>query len=184
MMQGTGIMNRIGLSEKGFSLMELIMVIITVGIISAVIAPIFTWGFQAFFSARNLSAMSGGGELAMDRMSRELRAVDPSADFDSSVLPGTTQIKFRQYNGTAQAAWVTYSLSGTSLMRNSDLLAPGVASFNLYYFQSDGTALSPPLTLVQANSIWLVRIILGLSTTQASESLRTTVYLRSGPISR
>jgi len=156
------------------------MVVIIVGIISAAIAPIFTSGFQAFISARNLSAMSAGGELAMDRMSIEMRGIDPSADFNASTLPSATQFKFLQ-NGTTA---VTYSVSGTSLNRNSNLLASNVQSLSLSYFNSGGTALTPPLTLANAQSIWLVTILLQLSTTQGSESLTTTIYLRSGPINR
>ena len=171
-------------SRKGFSLIELVMVIVVVGIISVAVAPIFFGGFQAFFKARDLAGMNAQAELAMDRMAREIRGVDPSQDLDSTTLPTASQLKFRIYNGTAQAAWVTYALSGTNLTRNSDTLATNTSSLAFSYYKSDGTALTPPLTLAQAQSIWLVRVTVQAAGGSLSESLRTTIFLRSGPVSR
>ena len=171
-------------SRKGFSLIELIMVIVVVGIISVAVAPIFFGGFQAFFTAKNFSGMNAQAELAMDRLAREIRGVDPSQDLDSATLPTASQLKFRLYNGTAQAAWVTYTLSGTNLMRNTDTLATGISSLAFSYYKPDGTALTPPLTLAQAQGIWFVRITVRAVGGSLSESLRTTIFLRSGPASR
>jgi prepilin-type N-terminal cleavage/methylation domain-containing protein len=172
-------------SKKGFSLIELLVVTVTVGIISAVIAPVFLSGFQAFFWARSLAGVNSQGELAMDRMVRELRGLDPAGtSWDTSQLPDATQIKFNQYYGTPQATWITYSRQGSNLMRNADILASNVTSVGFSYFKADGSALASPLTLARANSIWLIRIVLQMSGGQATESLQTTVFLRRGAISR
>ena len=160
------------------------MVIIVVGIISVAVAPIFFGGFQAFFTARNLAGMNAQAELAIDRMAREIRGIDPSQDLDSTTLPTAAQLKFRIYNGTAQAAWVTYALSGANLMRNTDTLASNISGLAFSYYKPDGTALTPPLTLAQAQGIWLVRITVQAVGGSLSESLRTTIFLRSGPVSR
>jgi prepilin-type N-terminal cleavage/methylation domain-containing protein len=173
-------------SQKGFSLIELIIVIITVGIIAAATAPIFMSGFDAFFWMRDATDTQAQGELAIDRVAREIRAIDPSVDFDSTALPTASQIKFKfpKYDGTSTTEWVTYALQGTNLMRNTDLLASNVTSLVFSYTKQDGTTLTPPLTLPQANSIWLVQITLQVSGSQSSSSLRTTVFLRRGPIIR
>jgi prepilin-type N-terminal cleavage/methylation domain-containing protein len=177
-------MRRLLFSGKGFSMIELIMVIVVAGIISVAVAPIFFGGFQAFFTAQNYADMNAQAELAMDRMAREIRGIDPSQDLDSATLPTASQLKFHIYNGTAQAAWVTYSLSGTNLMRNTDTLAINMSSLAFAYYKSDGTALTPPLTLAQAQSIWLVRVAVQAAGGSLSESLRTTIFLRSGPMGR
>lgn len=177
-------MRRLLFSRKGFSLIELIMVIAVVGIISVAVAPIFFGGFQAFFTSRNLAGMNAQAELAMDRMAREIRGADPSLDLDPTTLPTASQFKFHLYNGTTQAVWVTYSLSGTNLMRNTDTLATSISNLAFAYYKSDGTTLTPPLTSAQAQTIWLVRVTVGSTSGSLNESLRTTIFLRSGSMSR
>jgi len=161
------------------------MVIVLVGIISVIIAPHFVRGFPAFFTSRKPRGHERAGRsFAMDRMAREIRGVDPSQDFDPATLPTAAQFKFHIYNGTAQAAWVTYSLSGTSLMRNTDPWRQYIEPCPSGITSRTGARSPPPLTSAQAKSIWLVRITVGSTGGQMSESLRTTIFLRSGPMSR
>ena len=171
------------------------MVVIIVGIVAAVTAPVILAGFQTFFSSRGLSEVNAQGEVAMDRMAREVRGLDPSTDFNSSTLPTASQLKFiLNPPAASQATYITYSQQGSTLLRSTyvpatsvsgaDLLAADLSSVAFAYYKSDGTALTPPLTLAQAQSIWLIRISLQMASGQLGESLRTTVFLRSGPISR
>lgn len=164
----------------------MIIVIIILGIISAATVPIFMSGFSAFFWQRDVTDVTSQAELALDRMVREIRVVDPSADFDSTTLPTSAQIKFNfpKHDGTSSTEWVTYALQGTKLMRNTDVLATNVSSLAFSYTKQDGTTLTPPLSLAQAESIWLVQVLLQISGSQSSQSLRTTVFLKKGPIKR
>ena len=171
-------------SREGFSLMELVLVIIILGIVFAMTAPIIGSGFKVLVAATDVTDMNSQGELAMQRMVRELRGINPDTDFDGSNLPGGTQVKFNQPSGASPPSWVTYSVQGGALQRNSDILASYVSSVNFSYVNSAGAGLTPPLTLAQAKSIWQIRIVLQLSERQVSETLRTSVFLRSGPKSR
>ena len=173
-------------SRSGFNLIEMIIVITVLGIISMVAVPIFMSGFNAFFWARDVADVTSQEELAVDRMVREIRTVDPSTDFDSAALPNATEIKFAfpKHDGSSSTEWVIYALQGTNLMRNTDVLAATVSSLAFSYTKQDGTTLTPPLSLTQAKSIWLVNVLLQISGRKISQSLGTTVFLRKGPITR
>jgi prepilin-type N-terminal cleavage/methylation domain-containing protein len=153
--------------KDGFSLIELIMVIITVGIISVVVAPVFMSGFNAFFWARDLASVSSQGELAMERMTREIRSAQPSGI--------TAPLSASQLTINVSGAAVTYLRNAQNrIMRNSDLLASSVSSLAFAYYKEDWSAAALPA------EVWSIRITMTISGRQASESLGSTVFLRSG----
>lgn len=148
-------MRRSPCAASGFSLIELIMVIITVGIISVVIAPVFISGFNAYFWTRGAVDVTAQGEFAMDRMAREIRGIQPS-DITSFSANSLT------YNLSGTPVSYSVNVQG-QLMRNADLLASGVSSLTFSYFQSDWT----PATL--AAQIWSIGFTLRLSGDQVTE---------------
>ncbi len=162
------------------------MVIVTIGVIAAAVFPILMSAFQSVFWARDVSMTAGEGELAMDRMAREIRSINVATDLDAAALPTSTRLKFLypRYDGTSGTEWVTYSTQGTSLMRNTDVLATRVSSLDFSYFNKSGAVLAPPLSAEQAGSIWRIRISLTITGSRGAESLRTTVFLRNGDKNR
>jgi prepilin-type N-terminal cleavage/methylation domain-containing protein len=166
-------------SQCGFSLIEMIIVIVTVGIIAFATAPIFMSGFQAFFWVRDVTDLGGQAELAMDRMAREIRGIDPA-----NITTFTeTQLSFN-LNGTTP---VTYSRDAGQkrLLRtvsgNADLLASNVDSLTFKYIRQWSSAGAITETLQKSEIRW-VRFIVSVqaSGTQVTETLQTTVFLRSG----
>lgn len=64
------------MSARGFSLVELVIVIVLLGILAAVAAPLLAKGFDAWFTGREVEASHRQAELALERMTRELRVGD------------------------------------------------------------------------------------------------------------
>jgi len=154
-------------SGGGFSLIELIFVVVTVSIISVVVAPVFMSGFNAFFWTSDVTNVSSQGELAMERMVREVRCIQPS---DIVTPLGSSQITF-SLSGTS----VTYSRNlQNQITRNSDLLASNVSSLAFAYYRQDWS------TATQPAEVWSIQIAMVVSGKRAAESLRTTVFLRNG----
>ncbi len=161
--------------QSGFSLIEMIMVIITVGIIAFAVAPIFTSGFQALFWSRDVTDTTAQAELAMERMTREIRGVDPAniTTFTSSQLGFTLNGIPIVYSRNSSQNTLLRTASGSA-----DILASRVMSLAFSYLRKDGSAAAG------ASQIWSIRFTLQFPGGQTIENFRTTVFLRSGDKSR
>ena len=164
-----------GRRTRGFSLIELILVIVIVGIIATVGAQLMGTGFQMFFTARDTLSVDAQARLALERMTRELRAVRQPADL---VIAPATEITFTDSDGTL----IRYCLATVSgcpgttigdLMRNGQTLAGGVSGLGFTYLASNGT--------VATSAAQVLYIGVQFSATQGgvSGSYRATVSPRT-----
>ena len=122
---------RLGAAQRGFSLIEMVLVIVIVGIISTVGAQLMGTGFQLYFTGRDTLSVDAQARLALERMTRELRTVRPVTGL---TMTPATQITFTDETGTA----VQYVLGGGNLMRNTQVLAGGVTGLGFVYLDSAG----------------------------------------------
>lgn len=152
---------------KGFSLIELIIVIVLLGIIAGVGSQLMAAGFRSYFLGRDLTAADWQGRLALERMTREIREIPSSVDLTTMAA---NQIGFNDMSGNA----VSYSL-GASLLRNIQPLADNVTALNFTYLDGNGAA-----TAVAAD-VRFISIGVDISRGGASMTLRTMVHARSLP---
>jgi MSHA biogenesis protein MshO len=97
-------------AQRGFTLVELVIVIILLGIISAVLAPILTSNVTAYTETRARADLTARGRLALERLSRELHRAVPNS---LRVVSGNT-IEF-----------VTASSGGRYVDRDDSLISAG-----------------------------------------------------------
>lgn len=127
--------------QRGFSLVELVMVIVLFGIVAAFAAPMVGSGFQAYFTGRDISEVDWQARVAVERMTRELRSVRAPADL---ALAGAGDLTFVDLDGNS----IRYCLGtvGTcpgaagELMRNSQPLATGVNALAFSFLTRTGAA--------------------------------------------
>lgn len=123
--------SRVGAAQRGFSLIEMVLVIVIVGIIASVGAQLMGTGFQLYFTGRDTLSVDAQARLALERMTRELRTVRPATGL---TMTPATQITFTDETGTA----VQYILGGGNLMRNTQVLAGGVTGLGFVYLDRAG----------------------------------------------
>ncbi len=162
--------------RAGFSLIEMIMVIIVLGVIAAVAAPALSNAFRAYFTGKDIAETDWQARAALERMSRELRTVRSPADL---VITSGSDLSFTDIDGNV----IRYCLGavGTcpgaagNLMRNSQSLASGVSGLTLSYLTRAGAA-----TGVAAQVFYIVT---GFTLTQntASKTFTATVSPRNFP---
>ncbi|HFE37226.1 MAG TPA: type II secretion system protein [Gammaproteobacteria bacterium] len=75
----------------GFTLIEMIIVIVLLGVISAILTPFISKAMQAYGASKARSDLVSKGRLAMERMAREIRHVVPNS---LSVLNSGEGIEF------------------------------------------------------------------------------------------
>ena len=117
----------------GYTLVEMVSVIAILSIVALVSSGVLVQGMSTY--ARTVPAMDASYQLdhAQNVLRRELRDL---AGTDTITTMGATSLSFDTKDGTT----VTYSLSGTDLLRNGDLLAQGVTALAFRYWAADGTA--------------------------------------------
>ena len=152
----------------GFSLIELAIVIVLLGILSSIAGPMIYYTVRASLAQYYIGDLDTHGRIAISRMSREIRSArsNEAADLDIS---SNAQITFVNVSGDT----VTYSLSGTNLMRNSQPLANNVSGLAFVYLDADG------IVTVTNTSVRFIKMTLTLTKETYSIILNSAVSLRN-----
>ena len=85
--------------DRGFTLIEVIVVMVLLGIIGTVLAMMLTRGIEGFFFARNAAVTSQQAQLALARIEREFLEMDSVDEIDGAAIMYTTG------NRQFQIAW-------------------------------------------------------------------------------
>ena len=116
--------------KRAFTFVELIIVITIVGIVTGIGTPFLMSLFDSFGYTLFRKDISQGAEIAIRRMTREMRRLRN----DTSVnVANSTTYQFIDIDGNT----IEYQINGTNLQRThsgtTDILAADVSSFQLTY---------------------------------------------------
>lgn len=156
---------------KGVTLIELIMAITIVGILAAVSSlyikeTIDLWRFLSFRS----EAVSQG-RMALLRMEREIRQIKDNASVSAA---NSSQFRFLDNNNVD----INFNLSGSSLMRNADILSSGASGLTFTYYNRANQVIASPMVSPTTN-IYRIDISITIQSGGQSKTLRTQVYPRN-----
>jgi prepilin-type N-terminal cleavage/methylation domain-containing protein len=144
-------------TQRGFSLFELVMVIVVFGIVAAVAAATMGSGFRAYFTGRDIADTDWQARVALERMTRELRAIRAPADL---AITSASDITFVDIDGASirycQATIGTCPGTAGELMRNSVALASGVGGLQFTYLTRTGAATGVPAQVFYVNVAFTV----------------------------
>ena len=159
--------------QRGFTLVELVIVIMITGILVVIGSRILTAGYNSYLASRYLIAADAQARVALERIQRDVRAIRSPSDITTA---SSSQLVFVNTSGNT----ITYSLSGTSLKRQtnantSQILADGIQSLTLSYFDLNGAA-----TAILAN-IRYITISLNVVLNNTNFTASTSVYPRNLP---
>ncbi|MBU1853796.1 MAG: prepilin-type N-terminal cleavage/methylation domain-containing protein [Candidatus Omnitrophica bacterium] len=150
------------MKSKGFTLIELVIVIVILGVIASIAVPLLLSISEslAFLIAR--TSIDQAADVALTRMVREIRRLDDDGSVNTAI---SSQFSFDDVNSNT----ISYSLSSTNLMRNSDILAGDVQSLSFTYYDDDGTTVATPL--VSPNNTDIRRIDISLEFQSSGQTL-------------
>lgn len=151
---------------KGFTLIEMIIVMLITGIIVSSVAMMLSAGFTNYFTGVKVTALSNQATLAMTRMSEELQQASSFSAINASNVTFTTT-----GGSTISYSWSTPILTRTGI--SAQTLSNQVTSFSLTYYQSNFST-TATLTAVQA-----VTISMTLSNGNETVPLINTVLLNN-----
>jgi prepilin-type N-terminal cleavage/methylation domain-containing protein len=156
-------------NRHGFTLIEMIVVIVILGILSTLAALIIIQGVNVYSTGEQLSNVQYQAGLAMDRMVREIRLIRTPANITiTSALTDMTQLQYVDINN----ATIGFRLNAGQIQRTQDggatwqPLATGISATggNIFtYFDNTGAS-----TTTKAN-LWLIQI--KFTATQGTENV-------------
>lgn len=150
--------------QAGFTIIELLMVIIILSVVGVAGAKMLTQALQSFLTLQNTSNATWQGQVAVERMTRELRYVRSAVD----VLTQTSaQFQFVDIYGNT----IAYTLSGSNLVRNSQTLASGVNSLTFTYMDQNGN------TITGSTNLHYVGISMNVTQNNSNYTLTTSIFL-------
>lgn len=150
---------------NGFTLIELVMVMVIISVISITVGKIMFQGFKSFNTAQSATEVDWQGYIAISRLVNDIH------DMGDPVLittMTTTQLTFSNMSNAA----ISYQLSGTNLLRNSIVLARGITGLTFTYLDKNGAA-----TATAAN-IRYVTMTLTVTDDNITSSLSTMAGVR------
>ena len=161
---------------KAFTIIELIMVIVITGIIAGITAMLILQVMNVYSFVTVREVILSDGELAMGRMSREIRQIE---DAESIYTADNEEIDFED----AYQTRIDFRLSGNSIMRmenlvNDDVLVSSdLTTLQFLYRDKDNIVLSTPVA-IPAN---IKRIQINLTIKKGDEeiALQSQVYPRN-----
>ena len=127
-------MQRLPADRRGFTLIEVILVVILLGIVGAVFGPGLTTAMRAALVVDNRKEALQSVRLGLDRMAREIRQVRSATATDIQTW-AAADFRFND----AYANNIEFTLSGSNLMRNADVLAGNVTALAFSYLKKDRT---------------------------------------------
>ncbi len=170
--------------SEGFTLIEVIMVIVLVGIISFTVAIIMLQGISSFAELDTRVDLRARGTLAMERVSRELRLIrcttagNTCTPLSTDITTWTSsEIRFVNLNyggvGFRLAASDLLLRQGSGAGDPEDTLGAGLSAFSLEYLKKDGT------TAAAVGDIWIINADMTFTRGEESFNLRASVHPRS-----
>jgi prepilin-type N-terminal cleavage/methylation domain-containing protein len=117
--------------KKGFTLIEVVIVIVILSIIAAIGSRVLQAALNSYITNQNVSNANAQARLALERISRDVHNINAAANISTAAA---SQLSFTDINGNT----VTYLLSGTQLTRTGQVLADGVSGLTFAYLNSSG----------------------------------------------
>jgi prepilin-type N-terminal cleavage/methylation domain-containing protein len=162
---------------KGFTLLEMVLVIAVLSIISVMASKPLTQGYQTYLSSTNAIKSDWQARYALERMVRELRSTSTAGGITTAT---SSSITFTDINLHS----ITYALSGTSLVRtdsqglnSAQILADGIKTLTFIYYDSAGSVISTPIAS-PITTVKYVKITLQVTLNGSNFSATTTAFLR------
>lgn len=165
--------------QKGFTLIETVIVIVVVLIVGYIVFVAVERGIRAYVQSEEKMVKVDEARLALERMTRELRAMRGFTGVGNAVA--NTQVCFNTMDGKK----VSFRYSSPTITREEDwvacpgssgsILATGIGNFTMAFLNASGAVdPSPPQNTKR------IRLRLGATITGGSPvEIESEVYLRN-----
>jgi len=134
-------------NQKGFSLIEMMIVVVILGLIGLGLVTFFSGGTRAWVTGQYQLEAQRNARLSMDRMVREIReGKNITSGSETSI---TVRVPHFNVSGIIDSYYtVTYALNNTTIQRDANPLIDNVLKINgeaiFKYYNNSGTEITSP----------------------------------------
>lgn len=153
--------------SKGFTLVEIVITIVLIGIISGIAVMIILQGVKAYSDEQSRSDVHYQARLAVERTAREIRLVRSATAGDITTMTATN-LQFNDINGNNIQFQRIGGAAPYSITRNGLVLANDIQSVAISYYQNDGITAVTPATVT---TLWFVDI--SVTAQKGAETIQT-----------
>ncbi len=161
--------------SNGFTLVEIVITIVLIGIISGIAAMILLRGARVYSDEQSRSDVHYQARLAVERMAREIRLIRSATATDITTMTATN-LQFNDISGNNIQFQRTGASAPYSITRNGSALANNIQSVAISYYQNDGTT---AVTLATVTTLWFVDISVTAQEGAETVQMRTRVHPRN-----
>ena len=134
-------------NQKGFSLIEMMVVVLILGLIVLGLVTFFTGGIKSWVAGQSQLEAQRNARQAMDRMVREIREGKNITNGSETSI--TVRVPHFDVNGNIDSYYsVTYALNDTTIQRDTNPLIDNVLKINgetiFEYYNNSGTEVPSP----------------------------------------
>lgn len=158
--------------KKGITLIETILLIVVLGTIAFVAAPLIDTAIDSWSFVTYRSELWQDTELAFSRMTSEIKEIRGNTDI---LAANTSTLQFMTVGGEN----ITYAFTGSTLSRNGNTLISGVNAFSFTYLDTSLNVIAAPLVSPMVTNIRVVRIYIVVGPTGGTFALQTDVHPRN-----
>ncbi len=167
----------------GWTLVELVMVIVLVGSLAAMGAGLLSSVFRSYFASRDITSSDGQARAAFERITRELRQVRSATATDLDIA-SATQLRFIDTDGNGVCFY--RDAANNRLMRSADGPATAcgttsaqpvsdfVSGLSFFYYLNDGIT-----TTATVASVSYVTVRVNVKDNVVIDTLRATIHPRN-----
>jgi len=168
--------------QHGWTLIEMLTVIIILAVVSAVGARLMSGMFRSYFAARDITSSDAQARVAFERMTRELRQIRSATATDLDVA-SAAQVRFIDMDGNGVCFY--RDAATNRLMRSADgpatacgttsaqPVADFVSGLTFFYYLNDG------ITTTATVPVYYVTVRVNVQDNDVSDTLRATIHPRN-----
>ncbi len=162
--------------KEGYTLIEILLVLVIIGILAGILIEPFRQGVQSYVGIETRADLTSQAREDTVRIVRELRNIRTEADNTPEIsTANATSITFTDVMDNG----VSFSLSGSTVLRKTDILADKVSSLQFRYFDGSNTELTSfPLTGADREKVRRILVILTMQEGTETVTMPGQAFLR------
>ncbi len=162
--------------KEGYTLIEIVLVIVIIAVLAGILIEPFRLGLKSYIGIETRADLTSQAREATSRIVREMRNIQKKANDKPNITSAdATSITFVDAEDTT----IGFSLSGNTVLRDTNILADKVSSLEIRYFNKDNAALTTfPLSAADLDNVRRILVILAMQEGTETVTMTGQAFLR------